>query len=435
MDILLIIFAILTFALLIITTVKQSTIKKYEKELLILNNEKTAKNDELKIAYEKINELEKIKMKYQPIIDIEAEANRLNLDRAIVAENLEKIKDYYSDYELKVDLEEMSYYQPKYNFENYLEYSDALIVIREAQKELIRSKEIFITQPNSSNKDIGNLAVSSFNGDANTIVNSITYNNFEKSKQRLEISFNKINNLLTNYRLEMSPKYYDLKVQEMGLVYDLKEQERKIKEEQQELKEQMKEEEKARVEAEKARERAIKEQERYEKALEEARLEIEQKTGAERDKYENQILHLEEKLKEALEERERATAMAQITKKGHVYIISNIGSFGENVYKIGMTRRKEPIDRVKELGDASVPFPFDIHAMIYTEDAPTLENALHNEFNTNRLNKVNLRKEFFNITIDDIEQKCFDLGYKIKLSKLAEAIEFRQSKDLEMTKN
>jgi hypothetical protein len=246
----------------------------------------------------------------------------------------------------------------------------------------------------------------------------------------LIVNYNKINNLLQNHNLQIAEKYLSLKMKEMALVYDLKEQERKIKEEQIELKEQLREEEKARLEAEGAREKAIQEQERYEKALEEARREIESKTGLEKEKYEKQILVLEEKLKEALAEKERATAMAQITKKGHVYIISNIGSFGENVFKIGMTRRKDPMDRVVELGDASVPFGFDIHAMVYTDDAPAFENALHKEFEVNRMNKINLRKEFFKVGIDDIEQTCVKLGYKIKLTKLAEAREYHQTLEL-----
>lgn len=408
---------------LILNSIKKAALKKAQHEI-----------DNLKAGLENkrntIKELEAIVEKYKPIIDVEKEVKRLLDDKLIVEENLKKIIDYYSDYELKVDLEEMSYYQPKYNFENYLEYSDALVVIREAQKELIRKKEVFTDAATSNNKDIGNLAVNAFNGETTTIINSVTYNNFEKLKEKLEVIFNKINNLITRYGLELSYKYFELKIQEMALVYDLKEQERKIKEEQLELKEQMKEEEKARAEAEKAREKAIKEQERYEQALDAARVELAQKSGDERDEYEKRILALEEKLKEALTEKERATSMAQITKKGHVYIISNIGSFGEHVYKIGMTRRKEPLDRVKELGDASVPFPFDIHAMIYTENAPILEKSLHNEFNEKRLNKINLRKEFFNVTIDDIERKCHDLGYKFKLSKLAEAIEFKQTLDL-----
>ncbi len=373
--------------------------------------------------------------KYEPILNIENEILKLLKDKETLENNVKQIMDYYIDYELKVDLEEMSFYQPKYNFENYLEYSDALEIIREAEKELIKKKEIFTAEASSHNKDIGNLAVNAFNGEATSIIESVTYNNFEKSNEKMLLNFNKINNLLQNFNLQISEEYLKLKIQEMALVYDLKEQERKIKEEQIELKEQMREEEKARVEAERAREKAIQEQKRYEKALDEARKELESKSGKEKEKYEKQIQALEEKLKEALAEKERATAMAQITKKGHVYIISNIGSFGENIYKIGMTRRKDPMDRIVELGDASVPFAFDVHAMVYTDDAPAFENALHKEFEQERMNKINLRKEFFKVTIDDIEKTCSKLGYKIKLSKLAEAREYHQTQELEKNIN
>ena len=87
-----------------------------------------------------------------------------------------------------------------------------------------------------------------------------------------------------------------------------------------------------------------------------------------------------------------------------MYVISNIGSFGEGIYKIGLTRRLEPYDRVKELGDASVPFEFDVHAMIFSDDAPALENTLHRHFRDRELNKVNHRKEFFRVDIDEIEE-------------------------------
>ena len=119
--------------------------------------------------------------------------------------------------------------------------------------------------------------------------------------------------------------------------------------------------------------------------------------------------------------------MAQQTKRGHVYIISNIGSFGENVYKIGMTRRLEPIDRVKELGDASVPFQFDIHAMIYSDEAPTLEHELHKAFTNNKVNMLNYRKEFFNVTLDEIENKVKEIGLDAEFSRLPEAMEYRET--------
>ena len=120
--------------------------------------------------------------------------------------------------------------------------------------------------------------------------------------------------------------------------------------------------------------------------------------------------------------------MAQQTKRGHVYVISNIGSFGENVYKIGMTRRLEPEDRVKELGDASVPFSFDIHAMIFSEDAPKLEAALHNQFEQHKVNMVNPRKEFFNVTLDEIKNVVKSNHIDATFIDIPEAEEYRETK-------
>ena len=127
---------------------------------------------------------------------------------------------------------------------------------------------------------------------------------------------------------------------------------------------------------------------------------------------------LNQDLVEAHEKNQRAKSMAEQTRAGHVYIISNIGSFGENIYKIGMTRRLEPIDRVKELGDASVPFIFDVHAMIYSEDAPTLEKKLHKVFENKRVNLVNSRKEFFNITLDEVEEEVKKLRSHLMILSL-----------------
>lgn len=125
--------------------------------------------------------------------------------------------------------------------------------------------------------------------------------------------------------------------------------------------------------------------------------------------------------------KERAISMAQQTKRGHVYIISNIGSFGEDVYKIGMTRRLEPSDRVYELGNASVPFKFDIHAMIYSEEARSLENELHKAFEDKKINMLNYRKEFFKVSLDEIENKIKELGFGAEFTKYPEAMQFRET--------
>lgn len=114
-------------------------------------------------------------------------------------------------------------------------------------------------------------------------------------------------------------------------------------------------------------------------------------------------------------------------KAGNVYIISNLGSFGENIFKVGMTRRLEPMDRVKELSDASVPFMFDVHSFIFSDDAVALEQKLHSILEKNRVNKINLRKEFFNVSIDELEKIVTEIGPTAEFNKTMIAEEYRQS--------
>jgi len=163
------------------------------------------------------------------------------------------------------------------------------------------------------------------------------------------------------------------------------------------------------------------------KALEKARSEIAKAKGEELNDLNEKIKLLEQQLEEAQKLKERATSMAELTRSGYVYIISNIGSFGENVLKIGMTRRLEPLDRVKELGDASVPFNFDVHAMIYSKDAPILENEFHKYFTERSINLVNPRKEFFSVSLQEIEEFAKAKNLEIELTKLAEAREYRET--------
>lgn len=167
-----------------------------------------------------------------------------------------------------------------------------------------------------------------------------------------------------------------------------------IRGEQARIKEQIREEQKVERELQRANEQAQREEARLQDALARALKQADAEHSAEVMLLRSQI--------QALEEKKRKLSMAQQTKTGHVYVISNIGSFGEEVFKIGMTRRLEPKDRVDELGDASVPFPFDVHMMISSDDAPRLENALHRALHAKRVNKVSLRKEFFRAKLDEI---------------------------------
>lgn len=118
-------------------------------------------------------------------------------------------------------------------------------------------------------------------------------------------------------------------------------------------------------------------------------------------------------------------------RAGYVYIISNIGSFGENIYKIGMTRRLDPMERVDELGDASVPFKFDVHAMIFSDDAPALETALHHAFEKKKVNMINGRREFFNVTLEEIEDVVkANYDKTVEFIKIPQAEQYRESQKI-----
>lgn len=277
-----------------------------------------------------------------------------------------------------------------------------------------------------------NFVLDAFNGKVDTILAMIKKDNYGILEQKIQDAYSLVNYLGAAFRnARINSMYLDSRLDELKwgvAVNELKLQER---EEQRRIKEQIREEEKARREYEKAMRDAAKEEETIRKAMEKAQQAIAKASEEQKAKYEAQLADLEQKLVEAEAKNQRALSMAQQTKSGHVYIISNIGSFGENVYKIGMTRRLEPLDRVRELGDASVPFPFDVHAMIYCEDAPKLETELHRFFVQNQVNKVNPRKEFFRIPISDIRKEVEKREVEVKWTMTALASEYKETLAIE----
>lgn len=412
---------------------------------------------------EEINQLKSQLERYKLITDIEAEAEtqKKNLEELVrlkeseikvVEDNLDKLNSDYqlsletysrlrkevSIFENKLDLIEFGVYEPVYDFDKSDEYRAEQNRIIELQKEMVSSETAAICIANwtidgseakgrASTKRYIKLTLRAFNGECDSLISKVKWNNVNQMQERIKKSFDTINKIGESQTVSIQRRYLDLKLKELKLEYEYQLKKQKEKEELRAAQEALREEEKARREFEQAQKEAEKEETNYQKALEKARIEIEQATGDKHDKLQAQITRLEIELKEAQEKKERAISMAQQTKRGHVYVISNIGSFGEQVFKIGMTRRLEPEDRVKELGDASVPFQFDIHAMIYSEDAPTLENELHNSFTNKKVNMLNYRKEFFNVTIDEIEQKVKEIGIDAEFQKLPEAMEYRET--------
>jgi hypothetical protein len=350
--------------------------------------------------------------------------------------NIRRLKAEFATLDEKAELQSLSFYRPTYAFSSSQLYQDRLDRVRDDQKDMLKDKTAAISNTpwtvngsvQEGRKQINQtlkLILRAFNGESDAAIAKVNYKNIKVMEARIEKAWEAINALVTVQDCEISRRYMKLKLDELRLVHEHEEKLHEEKEEQRRIKEQMREEEVARREIEKAQEDAEKEERHYAEALRRATEEAEMASGAKQQKLLHQIDELNKRLAEAQSNKERARSRAEMTRSGHVYVISNIGSLGERVYKIGMTRRLDPMDRVRELGDASVPFGFDVHAIIFTEDAPALENALHREFHYRRVNLINLRKEFFEVEIDEVAKVVHKLHGEIQLTRFAEAKEYR----------
>lgn len=192
------------------------------------------------------------------------------------------------------------------------------------------------------------------------------------------------------------------------------------------IREQMRQEAEERKALEAERKKVEQEESKYHSEIEKLKLQLAEAKDDELEKLNARILALQAQLADVIVKKEEISTLAN-GKAGNVYVISNLGSFGENVFKIGMTRRLNPQDRVDELGNASVPFRFDVHSFIFSNDAVGLENRLHTLLDDRRVNKVNMRKEFFNISLDELEQIVTETEPTAEFNRTMAAEEFRQS--------
>lgn len=320
--------------------------------------------------------------------------------------------------------------------ENY-EFTDAgreLQKARELTKSLIKTSKAAscdYVEPNRRNTAI-KFVLDAFNGKVDSTLSKIKHNNYGKLSQEIKDAFQLVNYNGSAFRsAKITDIYLQARLNELKWGVAVNEIMLEEKEEQRRIKEQLREEEKARREYERAIKEAEKEEKTIQQAIDKATKELMLAGEEQRLALEQKLAELQIKFEEAEAKNQRAISMAQQTRSGHVYVISNIGSFGEDVYKIGMTRRLEPLDRVRELGDASVPFAFDVHAMIYSDDAPSLENHLHKVFNEKQVNKVNSRKEFFNVGIKDIKSTVANMNIDAHWTMFADAKEYRESLAIE----
>lgn len=267
-----------------------------------------------------------------------------------------------------------------------------------------------------------------FNGKVDTILSRVKSDNVGTLEQQVRDAFALVNHNGSAFRAaRITPEYLQARLTELKWAAGAVALRERDKEEQRRIREQIREEEKARREIDRALRDAAKEEQSLQRAMERVQAQVARANDEQRAAFELQLAELKARVVEAEAKNQRALSMAQQTKAGHVYVISNIGSFGDDVFKVGMTRRLEPLDRIRELGDASVPFGFDIHAMIWTEDAPALERILHKRFVTRQINKVNPRKEFFRIPVAEIRECVEEMGIQCIWTVTAQAAQFRET--------
>ena len=352
---------------------------------------------------------------------------------------LQKVKEQIIETDEAVLFQSFGIYTPLYSFMNSDEYKARLLEIRAKQKDMIKAKTAVSGSTNwtvngnaAKGKkmvaDMQKLLLRAFNSECDDEIEHVKYNNIEASEKRIGASRDAISKLGAMMDVSITPLYYRLKIEELYLAFEYQRKKQQEKEEQKEARARMREEAKLAKEIEEERKKLEKEQKHYQNALKKIIEQLKDARDEDRAAIEEKKEEIETQLQKIDSDFKNVDYREANQRAGYVYVISNIGAFGENVYKIGMTRRLDPMDRVDELGDASVPFDFDVHAMIFSDDAPKLEAALHKAFASRKLNFVNQRREFFNVTLDEIKQvvkENFDKS--VEFIDLAPAEQYRES--------
>lgn len=334
-------------------------------------------------------------------------------------------------------LQSFGFYKPLYDCADSAAYRQLLERIRDRQKEMVkerkalRTEAVFSIETDKAGgkkiaKNLEKLILRAFNGECDATIDKVTFSNLDAITARITKAYQDLNELSQPVGISISQAYLNAKLEELHVCYEYQMKLKEEREEQRKIREEMREQARLIKEIEDARKKIEKEETHFNQVIAELQARMEAANASEKAQYEAKLREYQEKLAGVLKDKEEVEYREQSTRAGYVYIISNIGSFGEHAYKIGVTRRLEPQERVDELGDSSVPFDFDVHAMIFSEDAPLLEGALHERFANRSINKVNTRKEFFRVRLDEIEEVVRTHHNKVvEFTKIAKAEDYR----------
>ena len=393
-------------------------------------------------------ELAHLHQRYKPVIDIEAEVEKVRASREQAEKEIAELRSSYSEkrkvydkllkevsiYDEQIALAELGVYSPHFQFSDSDQFKAQIQAVRAEQKAMVSAKTAIRAYTDwevGGSKREGKkmtdravrLSLRAFNNECDAALSNVTWRNINTMEKRIQRAYDQIDKLNETLNISITPAYFELKLKELWLAHEYREKQKEERDHEADLRRLKREEERLMKDAAAAE----KEEAKYQKLLDQAKAEAAKAFGVDAEKYETQISQLSQELQEARAKAERAKSMAEQTRAGHIYVISNIGSFGEGIYKIGMTRRLEPMERGKELGDASVPFLFDTHAMVYCEDAPAVERGLHDVFDKKRVNRANGRKEFFRVALDEITAELEKIAPDADIVTGVEAQEYHET--------
>ncbi|MCZ2260763.1 DUF4041 domain-containing protein [Sporosarcina sp. G11-34] len=436
-------------------------IKKKNSELI---NEKQNLNSEInKIVSDKLNivankellEYEKLKKSIAEMI-LEYETRKvglIELNNSLVMldglnqkiqdakKQLKELEDSIARADDEKKLQEVAFYKNVYPFSTTEEFKEELVNNYSAQKLMIRNKDAIhvgviwevsgsVVEGRKMTDKLIKSTIRAFNIDCDNAIAGLRYSNYSTVLKRIENSCATLDKLNTPHKLTINKEFYQLKLNELKIVYEQKIFEEKEKEKLNTLKE----EERERKAVEKEIKEKLNELNQREKSVNNELNKINKEFADSKGlnvELLDKIKELEDNLNLITKKKVEVNERHLIGKSGYVYVVSNVGTLGENVYKIGMTRRLEPKDRIRELSGAGVPFQYDVHAMILTDNAPELENHLHKVFNSTRVNLVNTRKEFFYVQLEEIKREIVSvIGPEVIFEDNYLAVEFYMSQAL-----
>jgi|GEM_PF-1469708 len=429
------------------STREGNTLSLENKKLKSDNEQLSSENQIILGLVGKENEL---KQKVESLENIEngllETIEKLEGDQSKTTEELKNTQHEISLFQQVKSLVDFGFIEePEYLFSTADRYRAEIQEVRSEQKEMIKQGQAIeiptdreLQDSNGLNTKIikqqVKLMLQVFNLECDGLINSIKTSNFAKTLERIENTAERIEGLSSTLLCGFNYDFVRLKYKECELYYHYVLKEDEEKEIARAQKEALREEEKVRKECEAVAKKAEKEATTFEKMMEKVKDQLENANEQKKIEFELKLEMLQGQLEEAQQAGQRAKSMAEQTRRGYVYVISNVGAFGEGVFKIGLTRRLDPLERVKELSGASVPFPFEHHILVYSEDAPTLETTLHKAFSDQKINVVNQRKEFFFAEFEEIKDKIYeikrDTDHVSEIFSEAKALQYFESRKI-----